>query len=111
MIKILISAIIAVLIAHLIKLLSKFIKTKKFDINQFFKAGGMPSAHSAIVSALALSLYLYEGITSLFIVTLVFSIIVIRDTILRPKEVRHKPSEVLAGIIIGLIIAFIISII
>jgi len=68
----------------------------------------MPSAHSSTVTALTLALYFYEGFTNLFLVSLVFSLIVIRDTMLRPKDHRHEIPEVLAGMVIGLIIAWLV---
>ena len=105
MLEIILSAAIAYFIAHAIKLLTAAIKSKKFEIKQLIKAGGMPSAHSASVSALTLSVYLYNGLDSLFAITLVFSLIVIRDTMIRAKDTRHKPLEVLAGIILGLVVA------
>ena len=71
----------------------------------------MPSAHSAVVAALTLAIFFHQGFTPLFIVTLILSFLVIRDTMLRPKELRHKPTEVLAGTLLGLIISYIIYII
>ncbi|MCK4521715.1 MAG: divergent PAP2 family protein [Nanoarchaeota archaeon] len=111
MLKIILSPLIAYFIAHLIKLLSALKESRKFNIKQMVKAGGMPSAHSATVTALTLSVYLYNGLNTLFAVTIIFSLIVIRDTMIRTKDTRHKPIEVLAGIMLGLLVAFLISII
>ncbi len=93
-----------------------------------FSAGGMPSAHSAFVTALSVSIGLHDGWTSeVFSVSLVFSVIVIYDSIrLRgavqahsrllnrllarfpgeeaervPEMVGHTPGEVAAGVLAG----------
>jgi len=48
----------------------------------FWKTGGMPSSHSAAVTSLTTSVGLIEGFNStLFIITLVFALIVIRDAL------------------------------
>jgi len=72
-------------------------------------AGGMPSAHSATVSSLTTALYLQEGFTDLFVITLIFSIIIIFDTMLRPKETRHSWKQVIVGILLGVIVGFLIK--
>ena len=108
MLEIILSAIIAYVIAHLIKITTALVKTKKFDIKHMIKAGGMPSAHSAAVSALTISVYLDQRFTPLLAVTLLFSLIVIRDTTIRAKDTRHTPLEVTVGIILGIIVAFLI---
>jgi acid phosphatase family membrane protein YuiD len=107
--KLLITPILAWLIAHSIKVILFAIKEKRIDIYQFYRAGGMPSGHSATVSALSLALYFNQGLTPLFIVSLIFSIIVIRDTHIRPKESRHTISQVIAGIILGLVLALVVN--
>ncbi len=108
MIKIIIASFAAWFITHSIKFLLRINKTKKFDMSQWHKAGGMPSGHAAIVSALITSLYLTNGFDALFAVSLVFSAIVIRDTMIRNKEARHKPLEVLVGVILGAIVGILI---
>jgi len=107
MIKILISPLVALFVTASIKILLRLIKNKKISKN-LHKSGGMPSVHAAMVSALTLSLYLYQGFDTLFIVTLVFSMIIIRSTMIRREDIKHKPPEILVGIIIGLLISFLI---
>ena len=88
--------------------------------------GGMPSSHSALVTSLVVILYLEEGFTSLFFLSLVLALIVLRDaygvrrtageeghiintiiekTKLKIKELHyslgHTPKQVMVGIIIG----------
>jgi acid phosphatase family membrane protein YuiD len=51
-------------------------------LNLFWTTGGMPSSHSAVVSALATSVGFVQGVdTPLFIVTLFYAVIVIRDAL------------------------------
>jgi acid phosphatase family membrane protein YuiD len=102
----------------------------------FWRTGGMPSSHASAVSALTVMMAIQEGLNSnLFIVTLFFSVIVLRDAVgvrhssgiqaktlnalgyvleerltkigYHPvKEIHgHKPLEVIVGCFIGFFIA------
>ncbi len=52
------------------------------DFKKLYASGGMPSVHSAVVSALAVTAYLVDGATSpIFGVTAVFAAIVIYDSL------------------------------
>ena len=106
MLRIIIAPIIAWGVAPVIKFIIHLMNQKKIDLSKPFKPGGMPSGHSSAVSALTLSLFLYEGFTTLFAVTLVFSMIVLRGTLIRSDKKKHKPLEVIIGLIIGLLIAY-----
>ena len=76
----LISAIIAQVLCQITKFISYSIKDKKLKTKYLFTAGGMPSSHSAFVSALAVSIGLYSGFNSeLFAVSFVFSAVIIYD--------------------------------
>lgn len=108
MIKLILSPVIAWLVAHASKVTLFALKKKRFDIKQLKRAGGMPSGHAATVTALSLALYFEQGFSNLFIVALIFSIIVIRDATIRPKEARHTPIQVLVGIILGLVISWVV---
>jgi len=111
MLKILLVPILAWLIAHILKLVIFAVKNKRLDIKQLVRAGGMPSGHSATVASLSLAVFFEQGLSPLFVVTAVLSIIVIRDTMIRTKEVRHKPLEAFVGTILGLIIAYLVYLI
>lgn len=74
------SAILAALIAQVLKPILYYFKTKKWDIWKVKEAGGMPSSHTALVTALAVSVGLQESFSStVFAVTLVLAVIVIYD--------------------------------
>lgn len=51
-------------VAQFSKLLSSFIQKRRIRLSYFVSTGGMPSAHSAAVSALATSVGLTEGFDS-----------------------------------------------
>ncbi len=133
--------ILAALVAQALKLALDGIKGN-FDLAHFLSEyGGMPSSHTAFVIALTAMIALREGLdSSAFAVSLVFSLIVIRDAIgfrrtlghqskmlnhiVRelseekkrnhlphlPEEVGHNPLEVLVGGLLGLSIALLANI-
>lgn len=136
--KIVISCVLSLIVAQLIKFTIHYFKTGKFDIGIFlYQAGGMPSSHAAPVTALAFAVYLDQGITSLFIVASVFAIVVMRDATgvrwvsgehsivinkiiksLKTKKLKpveelagHTPVQVLAGALLGIAITSIIYVI
>ncbi len=111
MIQVLIAPLLAWFIAHSTKFLRRLKKDRKFDWSQWHKAGGMPSGHSATVSALSLAVFLDQGFTTLCAVTLVFSAVVLRDTMIRPDDQRHKFSEVCVGIVLGLTVSYLLHLI
>ena len=127
--------------AQLVKTIIHLLKIKKFknprDVMEIliWRTGGMPSSHSAMVSAMAASIAFVEGLDSnLFVIAVMFAMIIIRDALgvrrssgiqarvlnslgrqiadklkieFHPvKEVRgHSPLEVVVGGLLGIIIA------
>ncbi|NLM36928.1 MAG: divergent PAP2 family protein [Firmicutes bacterium] len=74
------SAFLAWLVAQILKGLLSLIKQKKMDFRRFVGAGGMPSSHSAFVSALATGVGLTDGWASTsFALALVFALVVMYD--------------------------------
>ncbi|MBN2458445.1 divergent PAP2 family protein [Candidatus Woesearchaeota archaeon] len=135
--KIMISCLAAMLVSGILKILFKLKKTGKFDIYQFWQTGGMPSSHSAFVSALTVSVFFIDGIDTILYVTIVFALIVIWDAfgvrqeagkqatiinrivadlklekklnIFKLKElVGHTTTQVQVGILIGASIAVLV---
>ena len=95
--------------------------------------GGMPSTHSALVWAMAVSIFLSEGISTAFVLSVVLLVIVLRDamgvrrtageeghiihqiikkTNLKIKEYHyamgHTPKQVVVGSVIGIAVSFIV---
>jgi uncharacterized protein len=134
------SAIVSLLTAQFIKMLINIFKYRSRSLKDvlltfLWKTGGMPSSHSALVVALTTSVAFVQGPDSdLFIVTIFFSLIVIRDAMgvrrsagiqartlnilgkdlsnrfgisFRPvKEVQgHSPVQVAVGGLLGFFIA------
>ena len=91
---ILIVSLTAWLLAQLIKIIINAIVNKTFSIERLFGDGGMPSGHSATVTACALMIGVHEGFTSpLFALALVLAIIVMHDaTGVRQEAGKHAQS-------------------
>jgi len=135
---ILLSALVAWTIAQVLKVLIEFVTLKRWNWALLFQAGGMPSSHSAMVSAAALSIGLFMGFDQpVFAVASILAMIVIYDatgirresgrqaalinTMIedlakgkldqqdRLKEVLgHTPGEAILGMILGLALAVLI---
>ncbi len=121
------------LIAQTIKVLFHVAKKRRFDFRLFVGTGGMPSAHTAAVTAATVSVGMEAGFGSpVFMVCLLYCIVVITDAVgvrqaagkqaeilnkmmdeaehnefssERLKELLgHTPKEAFAGLLLGLII-------
>ncbi|XP_038708632.1 uncharacterized protein LOC120003683 [Tripterygium wilfordii] len=131
-----VSGLVAWMAAQSIKIILNFFVERKWDLRLLFASGGMPSSHSALCTALTTSVALCHGVAdSLFPVCLGFSLIVMYDAIgvrrhagmqaevlnviiedlfqghpisqRKLKELLgHTPSQVLAGALLGMIIAY-----
>ncbi len=91
----LIIALIAQIGAQLFKVILYSVRERRFAYDRFFNAAGVPSAHTALVTALTAAIGLRNGITSdIFAVAFVFAAIVVYDSFyLRGHVQRH--AEVL----------------
>ncbi len=136
---VLLSALVAWLIAQGLKVFIELIMKKRLNLALLFEAGGMPSSHSAMVSATALSAGLVYGFNSpIFSVAAVLAMIVIYDATgvrreagkqaalinsiieglskgkIPPQEklkemLGHTPGEAFLGTLLGLTIGFLVS--
>ena len=88
------SAITAWAVSQLTKFFINIIVEKKVDFTRFIGDGGMPSAHSATVTALATMAGIQAGFDSvIFAVALIFSIVVMRDAVgVRYEAGKHAAS-------------------
>ena len=74
------SAVFAWLLAQVIKMSFFFARTRRINFAYLVSTGGMPSAHSAFVSALATSVALRVGMADpLFALALAFALVVMFD--------------------------------
>ncbi|XP_073026956.1 uncharacterized protein [Primulina eburnea] len=134
-----VSGLCACAAAQSMKVFLNFCVERKWDFRIMFASGGMPSSHSALCTALTTSVAICHGVAdSLFPVCLGFSLIVMYDAIgvrrhagmqaevlnlivedlfqghpisqRKLKELLgHTPSQVFAGALLGIIVAWICS--
>ena len=119
--------------AQLLKLIILFFRHKTLSWHDLVVTGGMPSSHSAFVVALATSIYLQEGLSTSFVISLVLALIVLRDAFgvrrtvgMEGKQIErllklhklkskfhyslgHTPLEVAVGAGLGLIVSGAVS--
>jgi acid phosphatase family membrane protein YuiD len=119
-------------LAQAIKLVVELVRNRRLDLRYFVSAGGMPSAHSALVTSLTTAVARHDGTDSpTFAIAAVFAAIVMYDAAglrqavsiqarilnrmidelfkehaLREQRLReligHTPVEVAAGFALGL---------
>lgn len=125
----------AILISHVTKEAIHVAKHHTFSWYTFFlETGGMPSSHSAAVSALTTSIFTLQGASALFWAVLVFSAVIVRDafgvrksvsdqatvlnTLLDTHEdyqhkvevvLGHTPLQAIIGVLVGVGSAFLIA--
>lgn len=84
------ASIAAILFAQVVKIPIQFIASRQFNASLAFSTGGMPSSHSAAVTALATGVGIEQGFgSSVFAIACVFSIIVMFDS----TGVRRQTGE------------------
>lgn len=126
--QLLISVTAAFIIAEISKFMIESLRKRRLSWQSLTAYGGMPSIHAALVGSASAGVYLLEGISSLFIITLIFGLIVVRDAVvlrgavseqavtlnrlLKRKQLEeilgHTGSQVLAGLAIGIATAILI---
>ncbi len=130
--KIIIALLFAGFGAQLIKLVVFWFKNKKLILHDLIVTGGMPSSHAAFVVSLVTMVYLIEGVSTAFAISLVLAMIVLRDAVgvrrtvgaesrqieklLRLHKIRskfhyslgHTPLQVLVGGLIGFVTALLV---
>jgi uncharacterized protein len=123
-------------LAQFIKVPIEFVLYRRLNWALWFSSGGMPSSHSALVTSAMLSVGLFYGFdTPIFALSVAMAMIVIYDAAgvrreagrhaeklnivineffsghpISEKQLKevigHTPAQVLAGVILGLTIAF-----
>lgn len=87
--KIIVITITALVLAQLLKFVIHSLVKKTIDEKILFSTGGMPSSHSAIVTALTTSIYLFDGLGYPFVISLILMLIVTHDS----SGVRYEASK------------------
>jgi len=78
--KVLIIPVCSWAIAQLLKMIIMLIRTRQLDLRYLVISGGMPSSHSAVVSALATVLAVVEDVGSVaFGISAIFALVVMYD--------------------------------
>ena len=97
--RVLIVALIACLLAQFLKLLFELIRHRKINVRVLVETGGMPSSHSALVTALACGIGQTIGWASpAFAATTVFAVIVMYDAA-GVRQAAGKQAKILNQII------------
>ncbi len=116
------------LTAQSVKLILTFFKSKKWEFTLYASTGGMPSAHTATVTGLAIAVGRCEGFSSSqFAIAFILAIVVITDALHLRREVGrhaqalqeitkkkfntlsgHKVSEIIVGLLIGTLVGWIL---
>jgi len=125
--KIFLAGICAWFTAQIIKFLVEAIETKRFSSKILFAPGGMPSSHTASMTAVTAMIYFFEGVSNLFVLSLAITVVIMYDSITLRKQVGiitkkinekkkkiplfegHTGLQLLIGFIIGIAIAYIIK--
>src|SRR4030042_2202494 len=135
---VLIAAVISWTIGQFLKAPLDYVLNKRWNWGIILSPGGMPSSHSALVTAVTLAIGLQEGFASpLFALAFAISMIVIYDAAgvrrqagihaerinemmkslfegsgIPEKELKevlgHTPFEVITGVILGLVISLVL---
>ena len=138
--RVLIAAVTAWVVGQFLKIPLEYILNKRLNWGIIFSAGGLPSSHSASVTAVALTIGFREGFrTSIFALATAIAMIVIYDAagvrrqagihaerineIMKnfiesrrfPEEdlkemLGHTPFEVIAGVLLGVLISWLLFI-
>lgn len=94
-----VAVVISWFLAQAVKVVLYRIQEGKWNFWHFFEAGGMPSAHSASVTALTLAIALTQGWNSTyFTISLVFALIVMYDAT-GVRRAAGKQAEMLNKIV------------
>jgi hypothetical protein len=132
--RVIVATVLGWFFAQTLKVILGVIRERRFDFNWFIGTGGMPSAHSSSVMALATSVGLYAGFDSInFAICFAFAVVAMSDAQgvrratgkqaqklnqivddlyhgqLQEKKlielIGHTPFEVIIGAILGVLIA------
>lgn len=88
--RVLFAAVLAWLAAQIAKVLLEWLLHKRLSAERLWGAGGMPSAHSAMVCALTVSMARFYGVSSpVFALSVMFSFVTIYDAM----GVRRETGE------------------
>lgn len=86
----LIASLSAMVVSQTVKLFIMLLTGKKINLWSLTRSGGMPSSHSALITAIALSIGLKNGFNSShFFLAIILSLVVIYDA----RGIRHNVGK------------------
>ncbi len=127
--KIIVAIILAGFGVQVVKLIGLWFKHKSLSWSDLVVTGGMPSSHSAFVVSMFTIIYLVEGASTSFAISIVLAMVVIRDAfgvrrtageeglvinkIVKKLKIKsnthfamgHTPLQVTVGSIIGFLVS------
>ena len=135
--RLLLAALVSWATAQILKMIIYTVANHRLDWERLMGDGGMPSGHSATVSALAVSALIHYGLSSFqFAVTFIVAIVVMHDAMgvrleagkharsinelfallgkdVAPEEMLkeflgHTPLQVVCGAVLGIVIALLL---
>lgn len=137
--RVVIAAMLAWIIGQFLKFPLEYMLNKRWNWGIMFSAGGLPSSHSSLVTAVSLTIGLQEGFDSaIFALAAAIAMVVIYDAAgvrrqagihaerinkimksffesgqLPEKELKemlgHTPFEVITGVTLGVLITFLVA--
>ncbi|MDP7116067.1 MAG: divergent PAP2 family protein [Candidatus Woesearchaeota archaeon] len=125
--KIFLTIIITWALGQATKIILDWIYHRRITFSNLVELGGMLSTHATVVAAMTVVIYLDQGVSTLFIIVGIISVIVLRDAVgvrfeveehaklLNKKfktnlneNVGHRLKEVVVGVIFGVVAAVIL---
>ncbi len=132
-VKILWAVVISFFIGQTIKAFLHYHQYKKVNLWVYFEDGGMPSTHSVTTFALTTAIFYETGVSIAFMISLVFTLIMLNDTMKVRRErgvqselmsrfvdfrevfrrkltesIGHTPGQVFVGALIGFLVSSIL---
>jgi len=137
--RVLVSAVLAWVIGQFLKFPLEYLLNKRWNWGIIFSAGGLPSSHSSLITAVSLTIGMQEGFDSpLFALAAAIAMIVVYDAAgvrrqagmhaerinqimktffesgqLPEKELKemlgHTPFEVITGVALGVLISLLMT--
>lgn len=131
----LLAPVLGYLFAQALKFLAPHNKQQKRTWRQWFRSGNMPSSHTAVVVSLASVILFHEGVSDLFAVAATLAMVTVYDALMARRSIGeqgmallrliekspfakdplprvalgHKPLEVMAGAVLGIMIGFVVA--
>lgn len=100
--RVLLAALLGWLFAQVLKVLFVFWSEKRLDFSRMVGSGGMPSSHSALITAMAVSVGKYAGLDSIaFAIAVSVALVVMYDAANVRREAGRQ-AELLNRIVLEL---------